>query len=73
MKKYQLNFYPRVFDPVDCQLSKLQLLNACIPPLSELPSGKKSFGFQHVPKDSKYSEKRIFKRTFNIGTSTGKV
>ncbi|XP_052101133.1 AP-5 complex subunit beta-1-like [Mytilus californianus] len=38
IKKYQLNFYPRVFDPIDCQLSKLLLLNSCIPRLSELPS-----------------------------------
>ncbi|CAC5426361.1 AP5B1 [Mytilus coruscus] len=38
IKKYQLNFYPRVFDPLDCQLSKLLLLNCCIPRLSELPS-----------------------------------
>lgn len=38
IKRFQLDFYPNIFDPLDCQLSKLMLLNFCIPPLSDMPS-----------------------------------
>lgn len=37
--RYQLKFYPSVFDPPDCQLAKISLLNQSFPSLITEPNG----------------------------------
>lgn len=35
-----LVFFPSAFDPIDCQLAKLELLNFCFPSLVKEENGK---------------------------------
>ena len=38
--KFQLKFYPSVFDPPDCHLSRIGLLNICFEPMAFEPNRK---------------------------------